>query len=71
MSEGPSDDETLAIGSDMSVEQLKHENKMKEIALSKATNLIELLNIEVADRQFSFKSKRTANNKTYICYKRN
>lgn len=40
------------------VEKLLKEMKMKELALKKATNLIELLNIEVPPRLISWKSRK-------------
>ena len=42
-----SDEDTIDQYSSPSIEHLLNENKMKDLALSKATNLIELLNIEV------------------------
>ena len=40
MSSDLSDDDTLTYGQPQTMEKLQHENKMKEIALRKATNLI-------------------------------
>jgi hypothetical protein len=42
-----SDDETVDQYESPTLEHLLNENRMKDLALSKATNLIELLNIEV------------------------
>lgn len=48
-----SDDETVDRYHESTFEHLISENKMKDLALSKATNLIELLNIEVKSTRFS------------------
>ena len=50
-----SDDESMQHISHPSLEQILKENRIKDLALNKATNLIELLNIEVILAQCSFK----------------
>lgn len=55
-----SDEETIDQYSSPTLEHLLNENKMKDLALSKATNLIELLNIEVEIEILSYKLNATA-----------
>jgi hypothetical protein len=42
-----SDEETIDRDSYINIEELVKENRIKDLALSKATNLIELLSVEV------------------------
>lgn len=50
---------------DRTPNELLQENQMKDMALSKATNLIELLNIEVLLHACSLRSSATAVKKHY------